>query len=113
MFEGIGPLELCVLLVAGGYLFYTFFLQGSGTSTPSLPNTNGLVDAFNKLKDTINSYVGNATTTVTHTTQVTNISEIVGEWESLRTTAENAGLKDAVDQLDEMWKLLNPHIKKG
>jgi hypothetical protein len=107
LFQGIGPLEAVILLVAGGYLVYTFFLQGTNTTLP----TNGLVDAFNKVRDTVTSYVG-TTAAVTHPA-VTNITELVANWEALRNTAEAAGLKDAVDQLDEMWKLLNPHIKKG
>lgn len=103
-------LQLVVLAGAGGYLAYEYVLKGrlaawsAATPGTAAPAGGSSIDAA--LASLTNQLKG-AQAGHPH-----NIAQLVTEWEQLRDLCEAEGLTAAVEQLDEIFKLLNTKAEK-
>jgi hypothetical protein len=110
MFD-LSTTQLIVVLGAGAYLVWTFFLSGDKKPAASTAKDagNGLLNAFNNLGSFLKTKVPAAKFV---RNDEPDASEIVQAWEDLYDEVDKANLPDAAAQLDAMWALLNPRKHK-
>jgi len=102
MLENFTTLQLLLLGSAGVAAYFFWFKDGKF-------DLNGVFAS-------VKSFFGNVKlpsvpNVIKHGDKPTTV-EIVERWETLRNTLSQAGNTDAVTELDELWKLLNPNTAK-
>ncbi len=101
MLENFSTLQLLLLGGAGVAAYFFWFKDGKFDLSGILASIKSFF-ANAKLPSIPSVTKGDKPTTV----------EIVERWETLRNTLNEAGNTDAVTELDELWKLLNPNTAK-
>ncbi len=98
--QGLSTIQLLALLAGGGYLVWHYWLKEESGG-----------DLFGFLKGLFNKAKSNVPSVV-RTNDVPSTVEVVEKWEEFRNKLIAANLTDAVQELDEIWKLLNPNVTK-
>jgi len=108
-----------LLVGAGAYLFYYFVLRGKANATPA-SSGGSLADVLNKIPGAgtarppfVGPQIPQGPFVGPVVPEVVDAVKIVKDWQVLREDAESLQLTDAEEQLDEIWKVLNPKVKKA
>lgn len=102
MLENFTTLQLLLLGAAGVAAYFFWFKEGKFD----------LGSIFTSIKSLFSSVKLPSMPSVTKGGDKPTTVEIVEKWETLRNTLSEAGNADAVTELDELWKMLNPNTAK-
>lgn len=108
--SNFSPIELLLVLGGVGYLVWNFFLRGKTTTGGTAVVTTTSTPS---VSDKVGQVLASLTNKVVETTKKdTSLVALAASWENLHNELEAAGNTEALEQLDELWVLLNHKTSK-